>query len=695
MSIIFVDAYKLDNINQNKFEIKGKDKFEKARNLAEQYMKLRGSVIKDYKVVTNYKQITPEIVKQMENCTTVNHEYFEKMLSPDCIVYDINNDIELPFDYFLKQDGMLKTEAKDFFEQILQCECAIKTKILFNRYSKREKYKKADLVDDICLLHSASNVCQELKKSEEEELKSETVRKAIDRIEAKLKEVLKINWKGVKENKEQEFEKLQILGFLYYISHIGIKFGNEYRKINFFGIINKPSKHMIVDNHAFPYERVDDAKYIELITFWIARNIKYKRIEKIKRVFRKGIDWYDNIFMYLAHIKPQGFRKDVVEKEQQLFMKSVGVCSNALEATEIQIEKEVFKGSLWELLYQKMQLYFHECQEIRSIQELEDSVAMGKPDGIAYVDYLKENNLDIVDTDIAVGDIGKYIEDNQEEWIEQGLFPKKCDKLWFERNKGRVLKLYEVIRRYKDFALKGCSKIMIFSMLKTLYEVQEKKLKYNNSHKGYEGNKEISLLQQLDNITDENVECYSKGNWMVYLKRQFHYHDGNYEVWEESVKLEIAIKKLLISTFELQNLFDIEMMIEGLHAEFKVVLGQTRCRSDAKRIIENEFERMTGVRLEIVDYKIIPEFTHDKVWKAFIDNMRYIINLNRIHNAHKQEELFHLNMEYMSVEMSFLNNNCLVKIWDMKYLTLGHSVKMTNRALELGLPWFVEKFDYR
>ena len=75
--------------------------------------------------------------------------------------------------------------------------------------------------------------------------------------------------------------------------------------------------------------------------------------------------------------------------------------------------------------------------------------------------------------------------------------------------------------------------------------------------------------------------------------------------------------------------------------------------------------------------------------------MRYLINLNRIHNAHKQEELFHLNMEYMSVEMSFLNNNCLVKIWDMKYLTLGHSVKMTNRALELGLPWFVEKFDYR
>lgn len=696
MSIIFVDADKLDNINQNKFEIKGKDKFEKARNLAEQYMKLRGSVIKDYKVVTNYKQITPEIVNQMENCTRVNHEYFEKMLRPGYIVYDINNDIELPFDYFLKQDGMLKTEGKDFCEQILQCECSVRTSVLFKRYSKKEKYKKADLVEDICLLHSASNICQELKKSEEEELKSETVRKAINRIEAKLKEVLKINWDGVKENKEQEFEKLQILGFLYYISHIGIKSGNEYRKINFFDIINKPSKHMIVDNHAIPYERVDAASDIEFITFCIARNIEYKKIKEIRKTVRWGINWYDNVFKYLSNIQPQGYRKEIVQKEQELFRESLFVCEHALSNAIDKIKEEKYTGSLWELLYQKMQLYFHECQERQSIQEMENILSMGKPDEIAYIDYLKTNKLEILDTDIAVNDICGFIEENQEQWIKEGLFPETCDELWFESNKVRVLKLYEMLRRYKDFAMQACSKFMIFSMLKTLYEVQEKKLKYNNAHKGYEGNKEISLLQQLDNITEENVECYSKGNWIIYLKRQFHYHDGNYEVWEESVKLEIAIKRLLISTFGIPKLFDIELFVAGFNTEFSIVLGQTMCRSDAKKMYENSFKKITGFQLEICDYKIIPAFAqnNDDAWNVFVKIMVEVVLPRR--NIYKQgvRRCFVIEPKNISIDISFLNDN-QIRIENLKYLSYNNLKKMTKRARELKLPWFEDRFDYR
>ena len=221
--------------------------------------------------------------------------------------------------------------------------------------------------------------------------------------------------------------------------------------------------------------------------------------------------------------------------------------------------------------------------------------------------------------------------------------------------------------------------------------MQKKKLKYENSYKGYKGNKRISLYATLSNIDEKDGEVTAfEYAWTAIIKRWCNYNEKKYNLWEHSVKIDLKFTELMRGVTKLDSIDDIDILVEGLFAETSV--PEKSRMTGIKQVVEEEIYQLgTGYRLVIEDMRVIREFEHENVKKYFVHVMNDVIRFNDSHYD-ENKFVFHLNMQYMALKFIQDKVRKIICLVDMRHIKLGNQYKMFHRALELELPWFTEDF---
>ena len=224
-------------------------------------------------------------------------------------------------------------------------------------------------------------------------------------------------------------------------------------------------------------------------------------------------------------------------------------------------------------------------------------------------------------------------------------------------------------------------------MYQVIYKLEKQKLKYDNNYKNYKGNKKISILAKLD-----SDEINSDGDVFNYilialLKKWFHYNEYNYEQWKAKSQMEVLFESMINKIMSLDSIIDIETVVEGLYVEF--AFPETSYILDIKESREKEFYEKTGYKLDIQEYGMIRDFQKQEYFDWFVEQMKVVIVLNEERN---KQEVFHLNQEYVSLELYQDIENKVITFIRCKYLALGDSFDLYYRALQLELPWFTDHF---
>lgn len=696
MSIVFFDINKWNRESGNEcFEEKGSTNQEKAENFVKDYIEKNELVIASYKVVIRYEDILPCIIQEYKKRNSYSLSYTRDMMQRDYIVYDLLNYEVYTYDYFLKQGGKLDESFCSYMSQIFGEDVPAgsnETTVLFQKYDENRKYRTVDLINDLLQVELLSHNEDEYAEDDYSfDKKKDSIKKKVSRLKKDIATVLDLKWDKVVPDSKTQFEMLQIIGMFYMICCHGVVWNKEntFKKMKVLDTLKKPRKQLLANMqaHYFENETVQELNYLKN---QIMRNICYDQINEVNRIYRKAFDVYTDIFNYLALIEGHNFDAKMIESELDSISNSVELCMNETRKVSLLTKDVEYNGSLWVLLFQRYRSFEEKCNRIGTKESLNYVYDLGCPKGVKYFD-------------VATTDLTRYGElhpDNFEEWLCRvskcgSFFKSEHPEQWIHSNIERVKLLNDIIARFdREAESELCCAGIVLSMAQAIEEVELYDYRYENNYKGYKGNKMISLLSRLDGSDPNGDDDIFDSIWVALVKRRFHYNEKNYRIFLDQTELDINFGTFLDELYSLNSVMDIEVMVEGLHSELSLLRKLKESRSFYARRSEQCFKKCLGVDLRIEDYKVISLVQCEAFWEGFLNRISFVLQMNETFQRIEPDELFHLNLGNVSLEMSFSSKDGAVVIHDMKNLRLGNSYDLYHRALELQLPWFTDQFDH-
>ncbi len=695
MSILYLDIEKWKKCDRKALQAFGNSDLELAESIVQQLREVNEYIL-DGIIVVRFEDILPEIMRQYSERAFFSEEYWNDNSTNKCLVYCLMEDFVLTYDYFLWREHLLKDGIQYYYEKRTgkkeKIPQELLTDIVFCRDEEIIKPSKVKLIRDIEKIEIIDLAVwnEDIRKGMYGDQYVDRMKKQLFTakkysVQAKIEEVLRLNMKKITHSNGKK-DYLQLVFWIYYLDRHGIEKNGQYIKMGILDIMDKPRIQIISDYRKHTTE-IEAATYMNMFKNLIVRHIAFDRINEIERIFRKINDFYNAVFNYMAKVMMDDkltLDKKIAEYENlaSRVKKSIDVVENVKSIEE---EKK-YEHPLWEMIYIRYKSFIERCRKEDSIMSLEYAYNIDKPTNIRFYDTCHDDTFRV----------GCVPFDNLKEFIELNAsyiavhVSDECDVKWIMKNYERIQKYYSIVSRFNTInSDKDCPVTMIISMYQIIDLLEKKRLKYENNYKNYKGNKNVSILAKLDSsdVTTSESEAFDYV-LMALLKRYFHYNELNLKQWDARTEMELSFEKMINNIMELDSLIDMEVLIEGLYVEF--AFPESAYVLDVKKERERDFKERTGYELDIQDFGLIRDFQKDFYFDYFIEQMQLVLLLNE---EYDRPETFHLNQHYVALE---LNQNILkkkVEFRKCKYMRIGKSYDLLERALNLHLPWFTEKFD--
>ena len=674
MAIIFVDIKELENSEMTNIIPTGNNDEEKAMQVVEYFEKGNDVILKGT-IITEYEKMIEEIKNQFDYSDMSDYQYWHAKSIKDKMVIMLNYDMTLSFDYFLFRENKIgeyykyTADTKDF-------------NIIY-RTDVPEKLIKRDMIRDIVVLESEDN------KDISYESEENRIKKMLftDRagVAKKIEKYFGIEEKKVPKESIHDYYKLVFL--FYYLDKHGIPSEDGvYKRIKVLDNIMKPRIQM-VPNYIEHTNVATSAVENDLLKNEIVKHLSLSQIKRANRIYVQLLHCYNTVFQYIGKLLDIPIDMMLEERELSNIEERVARCQSALEHVEQMEKNSQYKDSVWEIAYHRYKGFMLRCEREDSYNSLKYALELGQPSSPMFFDVVPHKYMY---ANILQDKIAAFVKENAE-WFAE-IISEGCTKRWVQDHCKDVEKACWLMQKfYRRVEFDSFPFTMVVSAAQAVHEVQKKKLKYENSYKGYKGNKRISLYATLSNIDEKGGEVTAfEYAWTAIIKRWCNYNEKKYNLWEHSVKIDLKFTDLMRGVTKLDSIDDIDILVEGLFAETSV--PEKSRMTGIKQVVEEEIYQLgTGYRLVIEDMRVIREFEHENVKKYFVHVMNDVIRFN---NSHYDENkfVFHLNMQYMALKFIQDKVNKIICLVDMRHLRLGNQYKMFHRALELELPWFTEDF---
>ena len=674
MAIIFVDIKELEKSKTANIIPTGNNDEEKAKQVVEYYEKGNDLILKGT-IITEYENIIGEIKKQFDYLEVSDDQYWHAKTQKDNMVVMLNYDMTLSFDYFLYREKEVGEYYK-FTAYKKDFNIIYRTDVL-------EKLKKKDMIKDIAVLES------EDKKDISYESEENRIKKMLFTDKAgvakKIEKYFGIEEKKIPKASIHDYYKLVFL--FYYLDKHGIPSEDEtYKRIKVLDNITKPRIQMVADyiEHS---NIAASAVENDLLKNEIVKHLSLSQIKRVNRIYVQLLYCYTTVFQYIGKLLDIPIDMTLEEKELTNIEERVTKCQSVLDHVE-QMEKDAeYKDSVWEIAYHRYKGFMLRCEREDSYNSLKYALELGQPSSPMFFDVVPNEDMY---SSIPQDKIIDFIKEKAE-WFAE-IISDGCTKRWVQDHCKDVEKACLLMKKfYRRVEFDSFPFTMVVSAAQVVHEVQKKKLKYENSFKGYKGNKKISLYATLSDIDEKDGELTAfEYAWTAIIKRWCNYNEKKYKLWEHSVKIDLKFTDLIRRVIKLNSIDDIDLLVEGLFAE--TALPEKSRMTGIKQVVEKEIYQLdTGYRLVIEDMRVIREFEHENVKEHFVNIMNDVIRFNDSYYA-EDKFVFHLNMEYMALKFKQDKVEKTIYLVDMRHLRLGNEYTMFYRALELKLPWFTEDF---
>ena len=677
MAIIYVNITELENCKTTGIALSGNTDEEKVQEVIEFYEKRRGIMLHGT-VVTSYDKILEEIKNQIDYDNMSDYEYWNMKTNKDYIVFMLNDDMVLSYDYFLVRNN----EIDEYYKYDKYNNKSFNFKIIY-RHCYSNKLIKEEMIEDIILLERGkiSDISDEKNRIKKILFTDGTG------VTKKLNTVFSIDERKISQ--ENKYDYYKIIFLFYYLDKHGIpqNDGKTYKKIKIFDNILKPNIQMVPDYLIYNYFP-DSSKGNDLLKNEILKHLSMNQIREINKIYSQVPQCYISTFKYISNILSNPNNHIIEERELLYIENRIDVCNEILDNVK-QVEKnEKYLDSPWELIYHRYKGYIFNCERKESAKSLRYAIKLGKPSSPMLFDRVRGEEKY---GNISRNQIVEFLKKNAK-WLAS-IVSNECTERWIKdhcESIERACFLMEEFNREYEFDVYPLT--IVVSAAQSVYEVQKRKLKYENRNKKYKGNKTVSLysnLKKMDTITGK-VSSF-RYVWVAIIKRWCNYNEGIYTLWEQYfTRIDLKFTELMQKIVSLNSTYDIDLLINGVSVE--ISLPKERRIFEIKESVEDDIQKLnTGYSLEILDLRVLKLFEHTNKQEEFINMMNEVIRFNDQHYLDNIFE-FHLNMQYVSLK--FKQDKLKKKLYliDMRYLIQGNQYDAFRRSIELGLPWFTYDF---
>lgn len=676
MAIIFVDILSLENNSTaNIFPMGNNDK-EKARQVVD-YFERGNDVALVGTVVTEYEDIIKEIKKQFKYSEITDYEYWSAKSSKDNMVIMLNDDMTLSYDYFLYREKVVE-EYYGFTAQKKEFN-------IIYRENLSGKLKKKDMIKDIFRLESEEKTDMSYENEENRIKKMLFTDKA--GVAKKIDKFFGIEERRVPKSNFHDY--LKIIFLFYYLDKHGIpREDGKFERIKVLDNITKPRIQMIANY--IEHSRVTaSAMENDLLKNEIVKHLSLEEMKRVNRIYVQLLHCYNTVFQYIGKLLdiPVDVTLTLEEKELSYIEERIDKCQIALKNV-VQMEEDLeYEDTVWEIAYHRYKAFILRCEREDSYNSLKYAIELGEPISPKFFDVVPRKYMY---AEVQQNKISEFVR-KEAEWFAE-IISDGCTKRWVKEHCEDIEKACLLMKKfYRRTEFDTFPLTIVVSAAQAVHEVQKRKLKYENSYKGYSGNKQVSLYATLADTDSRNGEVTAfEYAWTAIIKRWCNYNEKKYTLWEHSVKIDLKFTDLIRGVIELHSIDDIDLLVEGLFAE--TLLPEKSRMTGIKQVVEEGINELgTGYRLVIKDMRVIREFEHENVKRYFMEVMNEVLRFNDL-RYDEDKFVFHLNMEYMALKFEQDKICKTVSLVDMRFLRLGNQYDKFRRAIELKLPWFTEDF---
>lgn len=605
------------------------------------------------------EEIIPRIRKEIHYDSCFDYEYWEKKTDIQYSVFCILDEFLISYDYFLSRAGEIDCSSRALVKYLLGVNKRdslekeaekIKFHFIVNGEQEKIKMKYSTLKREMALLEVLSS---DWKADKYEELET-----YFYNSEATIKKKLNTGKYSVKNQYEKRFnvklnifgkgkknEELKLLALFYHLEKIGIPKSQKERRCIFVCDILKSKKLEHINKCIYNVEPLEVALDIELFKNEIIKHIDFRRIlfinERIRYLYRFFLEKSNYLSLTLNDSK---LTRNQVECEliriKELFL-------NLIELVD-KIDNINYEENIFEFTFMRYQKYIFECERDESFESLKFVLETKAPKSTPFFEKYTDDKIRY--ECINLKDIDLYIDTNIEEISIFVL--NRVNKRWVRTTKNLVHNLIELMKRFnRTIIIESIEVTILLSMFQSIKEVQDNRYRYNNNYRNYNGNKEVSLMSKLKDMSDntKKVESIFDYLWMGLLKKWFMHNECKYDLWKISRESENNFNRLMCKIISLNNINDIDNLIKALDLELKFPFKKSRFEyeTEVKKIIYLH----TKYALIIEDFKIFGYFDYDSFFEEFTSITPMLINCYDRDKKNKEKETYHIKLRLISIKV--------------------------------------------